>query len=771
MSPDQLVNTKSSEVGVGQALMADGEDRQEQLRKAATDLRVEMEQSAQRIRELVLAQSPHDLLGYLWSQFYMAAIFHQEDRPVSGPDKDLIKQFQFVFEYVHAVWSGHAGEFSTGNLDEAKAGELLSECEKLSTKAMFYAMASSQLGAPTELGEVSSDVEFQAKSAWVLIRGHRYQVLEEEFFKFVLEPHDEALRTAYGVDAAAIAEGLQSITHSIRGGYGAAIEKMHNGMEASEAIMKNDAVTLETAIEKMKGENPEFPAEMAGVWSDMFRGGICNLSRHTKLPAALLEDLAYEPGVETQFFAAGDYSGTPYRTLPARIRPLVRLADGYYATDGQFVRDSAYRAIQRGVIARLPDYREGWNKNQKALIEHAFPTILSAQLKDAVLYEEVYFKDPATGEWAETDLVGMVDDTLFVVEAKAGVMAMHSPATSFDRHVRTIRELVLKAYRQCKRFLEYLSSGDAMPIYRLKDGKHEEVGRLRLKSFRRVVPVGLTVEAFTPFSAMCKQIPEVAPIVGAHPFISMSVDDLFVLNRFLPTTGELFHYLEVRQAVAGLPKAMMFDEIDHLGAYVSRNRFDQDMEEQLKTADIAAWDSFSDVVDRYFEGETWLTAPVPRQTYPTEVGELLDALDRTRPKGWLALDAFIRNFGGGARKDLTEVLRSLKPTLKEHSVRRFLFGNNDDPIQVYLTREKNMPSAVELQRHAEIGCLTVRRPSIPVAVIDCDLEGKFLSVKCSVVHAPPIIRADYAGLAAEAERQRARYISLDKSATAKKKKK
>jgi hypothetical protein len=185
---------------------------------------------------------------------------------------------------------------------------------------------------------------------------------------------------------------------------------------------------------------------------------------------------------------------------------------------------------------------------------------------------------------------------------------------------------VLKAYRQCKRFLEYLSSGDEMPIYCLRDGKHEEVGRLRLKSFRRVVPVGLTVEAFTPFSAMCKQIPEVAPILGSHPFISMSVDDLFVLNRFLPTTGELFNYLEVRQAVAGLPKAMMFDEIDHLGAYVSKNRFDQDMEEQLKTADIAAWDSFSDLVDRHFEGETWLTTPVPRQAYPTEVAELLDVL-------------------------------------------------------------------------------------------------------------------------------------------------
>ena len=43
-----------------------------------------------------------------------------------------------------------------------------------------------------------------------------------------------------------------------------------------------------------------------------------------------------------------------------------------------------------------------------------------------------------------------------------------------------------------------------------------------------------------------------------------------MLNRFLPTAGELFHYFEVRQQVAGIRKAMLFDELDHLGAYVAK---------------------------------------------------------------------------------------------------------------------------------------------------------------------------------------------------------
>ena len=57
-------------------------------------------------------------------------------------------------------------------------------------------MASSAASIESEGTHQSAETGFQAKTAWVLIRGNRYQVLEEEFFKFILKPHDEALRGA-----------------------------------------------------------------------------------------------------------------------------------------------------------------------------------------------------------------------------------------------------------------------------------------------------------------------------------------------------------------------------------------------------------------------------------------------------------------------------------------------------------------------------------------------------------------------------------------------
>jgi hypothetical protein len=236
----------------------------------------------------------------------------------------------------------------------------------------------------------------------------------------------------------------------------------------------------------------------------------------------------------------------------------------------------------------------------------------------------------------------------------------------------------------------------------------------------------------------------------------MSVDDLFVLGRFLPTGGELFHYLEVRQAIAGIPQATIFDEIDHLGAYIVRNRFDQDIREQLKKADVVAWDSFSDRVDRYFEQEGWETAPVAHQEYPERVAALLARLNHDRSKGWMRVDAEIRNYDAGSRNKLNSLLQQMAETLPRAPIRRMLFGN-EHPIQIWLTTQIGNPSQAEMQRQGEISCLASNRPRVSVLRLQCDANGAPLVSSCLLVTSPPMLRNDYAELKAEADRLTAQF--------------
>lgn len=741
-------------IGIDPAAPKDAAARRAHFLKSAEQLRHDMEALSLDVRDLVLAQPPVELLGYVLSLFQMAnmSTFDEEH----GPDREVLKTFQFALEYLHAVWSSSspAADESMA-LDEAGATTLMETLERLSSTSLLYCMASS--AAATDEGGRSAETEFHAKSAWMLIRGHRYQVLEGEFFSYVLEPHSEALREAYGMEPKAIADGLQNISDTFRSGFNDAVETMMDGMDRAFAEVESSGADLEAVVEKLRASEPEYAAGIAASLKDMFFGGVCNLSRHSSLSVSLLEDLSFEPGQDERFFAEGEFAGTPMRTLPARSRPGIKLGDEFYATDGQFIRDSAYRAIQWGLWKRLP-YRDEWLKRQARVVEQAFPRIFATQLSGAQIYESVYYRDPQTGDWTEADLVIVLEDVLLIVEAKAGVMPMQSPATNFASHERVIHGLIIEAYRQCGRFLDYLASSPEVPLFSLKEGEYVEITRLRRTAFRRLFPIGLTVEAFTPFSAMAKELPEIAPLLGAHPFMSMSVDDLFVLTRFLPKTGELIHYLEVRQAVAGLRKALLFDETDHLGAYVTKNRFDQDIREQLETADQVTWSHFSDVVDRYFEGPDWSAKPIPAQPYPEAMHVLLEALDRIRPGGWLEMDAALRDMGSDMREDLARIIADLMPTLKQHPRRRFQLGG-DDPIQIWVCRQGAFPRDADLRAHAETGCLIDGARRMAVLIMGVDPRGRVSGVACTFVPAPSILRTDYGTLKAEADRLRARAVA------------
>jgi hypothetical protein len=722
----------------------------ERFAASAPIFQSQMEVIAEEIRKRIASQPPIALLGYLLGQIHIALMYEASDAKVQPRlSSKTLQQHQLALEYAHAVWSSEpALPAESTRLDENEAGKLLEAFERLSEVTMLYCMASSAASHDPERPS-SAEMEFHAKSSWSLIRGHRYQVLEEEFFRYVLAPHDDALRAAYGMDAGQVAASIQGIADSMRTGFSTAAEGMMQRFEQANALMDQTGDDLEAVMKALAATDNTFMSSTADLMKDMLFGGTSNLSRHTEMTSPLLEDLCFTPGENIEFFDAGPFRGTPMRTLPARIKPGVKLGEDFYAPEPQFVRDAAYRAIQRGVCARLP-YRDEWLKRQGVIAEEAFPTIFSKQLSGAALHPTVFYRDIGNGNWAETDLLIGVEDCLLVIEAKAGTMPMHSPATNFNAHERAIQDLVVKAYRQCRRFIEYLNSAVEVPIYQLADGVYTEIGRLKRADYHSILPIGLTIEAFTPFSAAAKELPEIAPILESFPFVSMSVDDLFVLNRFLPTAGHLLHYLKVRQAVAGIPSAMLFDESDHLGAYISKNRIDMDIRDAMAEADRITLDAFSEVVDRYFEGPDWEAKPVPSQAFPETLSRVLAALDALKPKGWLAMDNALRDLGGDARETISNQIAQLEPTLREKRQRRFMM-DSDEPLQIWLCRTGHPPDANELKFGAQAACLSVKARQIRVLTLFYDHPGMISQISCRVVPAPSPLQSDFSVIRKKAD--------------------
>jgi hypothetical protein len=660
---------------------------EKKLKEAAEALIKDMETTAARMRELIISMPPHDLLGYIYAQHIMKAMatknVSRKHRDACEPD-DLINENQFLLEYVHAVLASDAAPAKV-TFDEARCVELFATSRKLREQALFFAIASSADTKDGLFGPSTPDIEFRAKSAWVTLRGNRYQVLEGEFYHYVLMPHNDVLKEVYGVGAAEVADGFQAMANATRSGQVDAIEVLMKQIQTAQSFVATQRKPAKEAMKDWFDANQEQAKAAGRAMDNMFRGGITNVNRHTKLPSSLLADLAYQRGEDTDFFADGNFSGTPYRTLPARKKPLIQLGTDYYAVDPCFIRDAGYRALLYNLLHRKPDYKQVFEDRQKLMSEAAFSHILNAQLPGAKIFNEVYYKDPVNRNWSENDTLILIDDVLLLVEAKAGAAAtIASPALDFRRHAQSVQDLVLKAHKQCERFFNYINSADEVPLYHLADGKYKECARIRRSDYRVMLPVGLTIESFSPFSTYCKDLPQVTSLLGKHAFISLSIDELLVLRRFLPSPGEFIHYMEVRQAVAEIRRAHLFDEFDHLGAYLKNNRFDQDIADQLKRGNMVVWDGMSDIVDGCFEDVDWESQLFPTQVFPDEVKKLLKALDATRAGRWLAVESNIRDQGSEGRVDLAKTLSDLRQTLSHRPVRYFIFDIQGTPLFFWL---------------------------------------------------------------------------------------
>lgn len=741
-------------------------------KEAIPSLLKAMETTAARMRDLIVAMPPHDLLGYIYAQRMMKAMSGQnatlEQHKPDGPD-DLINEIQFLLEYVHAVLASNTAPAEM-TFDEAGCAELFELGSKLREQAMFFAMDTSSDTKDGIFGPDTADIEFHAKSTWVMLRGNRYQVLEGEFYRYVLAPHNAVLKEVYGVGADDIADGFQAMADATRSGHADAIVEMMEQIKAAQAFATAQDKPLEDVMEAWVAANAQQSKTASRAVDDLFRGGIANVSRHTKLPMTVLADLAYQRGEETDFFAAGDFAGTPYRTLPARKKPLIQLESDYYAVDPCFTRDAGYRALLYNLLERKPDYKKTFEERQKTMSEAAFADILAAQLPGAKVFQEVYYKDPTTRQWAENDTLILVDDVLFLIEAKAGAAAtISSPALDFGRHAQSVQDLVLKAYKQCERFFCYLNSADEVPLYHLFDGKYEECSRVRRSDYRVMVPIGLTVESFSPFSAYCKELPQVDPLLGKHAFVSLSIDDLFVLKRFLPTPGAFTHYMEVRQAVAGIRRAHLFDELDHLGAYLKKNRFDQDIADQLKSHNysMVIWNGMSDIIDRSFEGEDWKSRPFPTQSFPEEVLKLLEALDATRVHGWLSAESHIRDLGEEGRNNLAKLLSDLRQTLNRHPARYFSLSGDSKPLFVWLQRYHTQIDWAKTNDKASAAALVLKASKVIGIVAEISADGTYHWAQPFPVHIPTARTEENAHIYEDAERmaQPNRAVNLNQPKT------
>ena len=552
-----------------------------------------------------IARLPPDrLLHRAWWEF--AAIVTGLGGKKAGDSDQLIAMR--MIDYVQSVIASIKPETYTKDISDDDWNKL-----KLDVSTLFNRLTLEYqicLTAHRRAQDAGLDVELEefrvrAEMLWLNIRGKRYHVHERQALFDVLAPHADVLVRLFGIDAVTLVDELNKVLAKLTRGLADAMQGLlefrDDALDRLEKLAGDNAeLNLDVVTDRLF-EDTDMAARREKIAGELFGMDLFDVVKNTALPQALIDELSWSPGEDTEFFAPGDFRGWPLRIWPIMRRPFVRLDGRVFCFDMFSLFDNVYRVLRRLIVRREPTYSDTWNDRQKEVSEELPFTYLSRLLPGARVYRPVYYRWSAGGgpaQWYEADGLLIFDDHLLIIEVKAGAFTYTSPANDLPAHLDSLRNLLQAPARQGGRFVDYLEHAAEVLI---AGADHNEIGRLRRTDFRQITVCTVTLDAFTALAARAQHLVPVGIDVGRRAVWPLSVDDLRVYAELFDNPLTFLHFIEQRVRAGQSKYVDLNDEMDHLGLYIAQNNYSQFAAELMASKfDRLSFDGFRTPIDEYF---------------------------------------------------------------------------------------------------------------------------------------------------------------------------
>jgi len=527
---------------------------------------------------------------------------------------------------------------------------------------------------------------FKAQLYWCNIRGHRYLFHQAPHLHDLLSPHDHVLNELFGIKSNGLVDSINKIMHTFTHGINEVVEDFdgfrHDTLEAlkkkvagKKHISKSDLPgIMSQVIEENKWES-----RRDDIFGRLFDLNLFDIEKISNLPKALLDEMSWEPGKDTEFFEEGNYKGWPLRIWPIFKRPFIKLNNRYYVFEIYSLLDNLYRVLQRIIINRKPEYLSEWNEKQKNLSEQIPLGLFQKLLPCSQYYKSVYYRwhtsQGKPKQWCEADGLLIYDDHLFIIEVKAGAFTYTSPATDFPAYLESIKNLVLKPVEQGKRFLEYFESEDEVSLF---DKNHNQITKISKNNFEHITLCAVTLDPFTELAAQAEHLNKIGIDVGVQPAWSISIDDLRVCADVFDNPLKFLHFVEQRNLAFKSHLIKAEDELDHIGLYLNHNayaKYAQGLNLEGKSELI--WQGYRTNLDRYFANKMLnpnIGKP-PQQKIPARLNEIIKFLSNLSSPGRRKLSSTLL--------DCNEEMRNQLATGIEEVLRKQSLDNRPKPLCIY----------------------------------------------------------------------------------------
>jgi hypothetical protein len=268
---------------------------------------------------------------------------------------------------------------------------------------------------------------------------------------------------------------------------------------------------------------------------------------------------------------------------------------------------------------------------------------------------------------SEGDGLILFDDTLIIVEDKAGKISDQAKRGALKSLRADLEAIVNRAYQQADRVLYVFRSSEEVTF--LKENG-EEMCRLRYRDFRNVFLVAVSFDALASLSTGLPLLRRLGMVQGVEWPWSVSLYDLRVIAEICDHPTVFLHYLTRRIQANAHDKLVSSDELDLFGHYLGHGLY-FDESEELENADALLIHDWSSQIDDYFQYIMGLGPEVekPSVAMPTVFEEIITALETVRPRHFVTACLALQNFDDPTREKMASAAQQFDGSPVENGVR------------------------------------------------------------------------------------------------------
>lgn len=471
---------------------------------------------------------------------------------------------------------------------------------------------------------------------WVTVKGDRHEVHEEPHIRQLLKPHSEILKQIYGITSDQIVDAFADIQHYLNRGVFEAIKTIHN---IYDNFLETAPASYSSAdIKAYASQHSE--DEIMSLWDKAFGYGLFNLKNITTLPDQFLDDLSYSPG-ELSSELPEDLTALLMQVLPIYIKPFLKVNETYWCFQHKNMFDKIYRLLYRIIKSYNPDYLNGWNEAQNKLSEDLSVSLIKKILPGSNVYRSCYYQWPSTSSdaknWCETDALIEYDDSLIILEVRAGSFTWTSPFDDFKSYIASLKSLIQKPYNQAERFIQYFNSSHCPEIYCSElEGNKSLIRSFEVAKYRNIFSIAVSLDSYNLMMAKQQDFKHLDIEIGNNSFWWVSLSDLTIFSEIFDYPYQFIHFLEERTKINSFSDIRAPGEIDYLGIYLSGKR----------VSDVSFpifFNGFAQIIDEYYHD--LLVDPdnaiKPTLYLPDKMKEILNLISEQAKPGFMRVISYL----------------------------------------------------------------------------------------------------------------------------------